>query len=367
MTSCRLIKMLGGSAVVAVVLATGSAVMATGSGATLNWAFQDTGFTSSFSGSALGMRNGGAFPVIFDNDSTVRAYTLLPVNNPFSGTNWHEIGNGLFSSSGGPIRASSSSAGSVAVSNDMNSAVSTPPGGSFVSLPGIGATTFDSGGNLVTATFDTVSAAIGFPDSGIHDIAVSDFGNVAAISSGTGFGDYYQFSPITGVWGQATLPTSFEASRGSVTFDTNDVPHIVSTDGAEVQALDFDATTGQWVSTILDNNASFSQVISIAADSTGTVGTAWVDNDGVLHHAYKSGLDPWATTAVTSDVVSGSVGIAYDYNDFPVIAYTDSPTGNLFLAYDPPVTLQSPEPATLAFVVLAGGALLPRRSRARCV
>lgn len=338
---------------------------ATGGGGGLIWEFQDTGIPDD-GPTALGMRNGRAWPVIINDSAQL---DLTPVD--FGGSNWFDSSGGVAL---GPKRAATSVDGRVAVvafNPPGDAIVTTSPTGNFGNLPStVAAVTFDDSGNLVTATDSNVSSTGLIQTTGIKDVTVSEAGGIAVV---VGNGVMHWANPITGLSGfvdpivatntHASLATS---SAPAITFDSLGRPHIVgvNTDN-EVVAFSFDIITGQWEDTVLGAGVASTTLVALEADSDRTVGAAWVDLAGTLHYAFKTNREPWLPLTVTPQVAgpNNSVGLAFDYNDFPVISYNHQ--GRVWLAYDPPASAV-PEP-TSAVVLGLGGFLVMKRSRRRSV
>lgn len=91
---------------------------ATASGGTAgSWTLRSTGHILNTPSTALAMRDGLTWPVIFAPESNmVKAISLFPATNPQTQTGWYEIGRNLlpFSSSLPRIYAASSSNGKIA-------------------------------------------------------------------------------------------------------------------------------------------------------------------------------------------------------------------------------------------------------------
>ena len=164
------------------------------------------------------------------------------------------------------------------------------------------------------------------------------------------------YSTLTGDSQDFTLNSPLQYSGlGDLAFDAQGRPHIIDNDG---NIFSFDTTSASWVSA-RPGDAVFGTT-RIAADSQGTVGAAFVEDfTGNLIYAYWTNSAGWQTTIVDTNVNSDRVGLAFDYDDLPVISY--SKQGNLWVAYDPVVSV--PEPASLT--LLAGLGLLVGARRRR--
>jgi hypothetical protein len=325
-------------------------------GAPLNWSFQNTTFNSADT-VALGMRGGSAWPVIASNqpDSIL---SLFP-------TGWHQVGPTSAFSNAYVLRAANSPDGRVAFTGlEANGRIIAPNGAVSSLSSNVIAASFDNTGNLYTAQVSggsnySVTGAPAYTGQRMIDIDISPFGEIGVIDENY---IYHQYSTATG-WTlvESFMSYSVDTDSMDLEFDSFGRPHVLGLDGASIVAYDFDTTTGDWSETILANGIYRSS--ALAASEDGKVGTSWVDQFGNLQFSYKDDLAPWSTSFVTSNADSfNAVGVSYDYDNLPVIAYTHSNTGNLWLAYDP--IIPAPEPASLsALLILSAGGLLRRRAR----
>jgi hypothetical protein len=361
------------------------------SGGTLTWAYQLTGYrgNSSWPQTALAMRDGEAWPVIFSQDYSsmmIQAYSLYPVTNTQTQTNWFKIGTNLATyQSGQVLSAATSPDGRVGVvvrtPNTTNYSVDTAVvGGSTngfgTATSGVWAIAFDSYGNLVTGTASTVYPPQGVP---MVDIAVSPLGDLGVVDQN---GLYYQKSSLLGGWASQTLGLPTPTPYSDLAFDSLSRPHVVSAlSGSSVTliASDFDIGSGTWKHQTLSSTATTALGAAIAADSRGGVGAAWVQSAGsgtyAVEYAYKIGTADWTvqtvTTSVYNPLTSGTdtvslqarVGLAFDANDFPVISFLAGSAQNIYLAYDPPAAV--PEPSTLVLAAAGGGLALLAAGRSR--
>ena len=356
-----------------VVVFMGVGVAAGGPG--LSWVFQDTMVPSNGMGLALGMRGGYVWPVIFSGE---RAAISLP-------TGWQEVKLGL--GLGEPYEfagVASSPTGEVAAwsrnfgPGGGRGVVSGPAGWEYMPAD---AMAFDSQGNLWKAIFGEMPGdqQIGYRDSsGWHSlpsidgypplraIAVASNGEVGAINES----QYYHYSALAGGW---TGPQDFGApempgwiENAVLAFDNHDIPHIVGRydegGGVVGVAFDFDIRTGKWVMSNLPLSDNVNGILPIASDGQGTVGTAYVSNGQLIYarNVDNSGWEAFVLPTGGGEIPIPSptgVGLAYDYEGIPVIAY--SANQSLWLAYDPVVV---PEPLTVTMLAI-GGLVLCRRRR----
>ncbi|MEM8783410.1 MAG: hypothetical protein AAGE65_11220 [Planctomycetota bacterium] len=315
------------------------------------WFISDTQYEPQ--NTQLALTRGGAWPlVVGDRD----VFTLFPVLSDQGGGNgfWHLLDDSPF----GPdtLRSSVSADGRIAVVSENTSdpgAIFGPTGAS-TSLPSdVVAVAFNAGGTLLTA--DDFGNVFGFPydeQGNIQDLAVSPFGEGALVT-----GDEFFFAPTQSSQSffQLELGVSFQGTP-NLEFDALGRPHVVWTNGA---AFTFDPISASWTATQISPNleGSFGAPLPVAADTQGTIGTAFVEDDGDLMYAYWTASAGWNSTLVDVNVDTFyQLGLDFDFDDLPVISYVKN--GSVHVAYDPIVEV--PEPATLG-VALAGLVLLKRR------
>jgi hypothetical protein len=355
----------------------------------LSWNYQQTGFTAYSSlgpQTAVAMRDGRVWPVIFSESSNhkVQAYSLYPVKNPTTSTNWFQIGTDLITDSdSGMLSAATSPDGRFGVAltivNSPNSAavVGSSLTGFGGAMTGVQAIDFDRNGNLIKGTLTTLPVINGVSPGPLVDIAVSSLGDVGAVDSNF---KYYQNSLLMGGWGSVDLKlvktdvSTPLAQSLDLAIDSLGRPHIVGLRQStqELVSYDFDTVLGQWKTQSLGTGLTGNFGASIAADSKGGVGAAWVryisgisGSTTQLMYSYKDGNNDWASQVVTSSVynpvskgyetltMTQGVGLAFDANDLPVISFTTY-SGNIWLAYDPGTDV--PEPSTM--LLLASGGVL---------
>jgi hypothetical protein len=353
----------------------------------ISWTFQQTGFTS-YGGSgpqtAVAMRDGRVWPVIFseNGERKVQAYSLYPVKNPSItslSTNWFQIGTNLITDiDSGTLSAATSPDGrfgaALTILGNANSAavVGSSLSGFTGAMTGVQAIDFDQSGNLVKGTLSTIPTIQGLSPGPLVDIAVSALGDVGAVDSNF---KYYQKSTLMGGWGsvdlkQVLLTTPPTPQSLDLALDSLGRPHIVGLQPTQtLVAYDFDTISGQWKAQTLGTGIMGTFGATIAADSKGGVGAAWVrynqSTGPQLMYSYKSGNNDWSSLVVTSSAYDPinktsmslsemqGVGLAYDANDLAVISFTTL-NGGIWLAYDP-VTV--PEPS-LMLLLVSGGALV---------
>lgn len=311
------------------------------------WFYSETEFSGQ--DSALGLSRGLAWPVIFGENDTI---ALRPTSSSGLGDDfWYSIGPGV----GRNPKAASSPDGRVAGAGEENAFVVGATGG-LTFLPGNTTTVdFSPGGAVVYgSSFDRTITGFPYSSGGgptVFDVAMSPFGDGGAV-----VGDEF-YSTLTGDTEQFAFNGPVQYSGfGDLTFDAQGRPHIIDNDG---DIFSFDTTSASWVFASLGDATPGST--RIAADSQGTVGAAFVEQfTGNLIYAYWTNSAGWQTTIVDTNVSSSErVGLAFDYDDLPVISYTKQ--GSLWVAYDPIVSV--PEPASL--MLLAGLGLLAGTRRRR--
>jgi hypothetical protein len=357
----------------------------------LNWAFQSVGYTAYGNPpmqTAVAMRDGQTWPVVFsESQNMLQAYSLYPVTNPTTNTNWFQIGSNLIQDPGSTtvLSAATSPDGRFgAVLRKVGSANSTAIVGSSLSgfgaaMPGVQAIDFDPSGNLIKGTLSTIPSINGATPAPLVDIAASSSGDIGAIDA---MGKYYQKIALAGVWGSidlkplGLLPTTPDSI--DLAIDSFGRPHIVANvigqpQSPSIVAFDFDVPTGQWKKQVLATGAVIPTPFgaTIATDSRGRVGAAWVEGPSApntttsLMYAYKDGNQDWVTQTVVTNtsnpIFFGSsfvlptmqrVGLTFDANDLPVISFAGQDR-KIWLAYDPLSPIASvPEPSTLALLAL---------------
>ena len=353
--------------VLGLVLAASTASASNGTG--MSWNFQATGYGTSIPVTALAMRDGLTWPVIFAPDTqspTVKAISLYPVLNLETESLWHEIGHNLMSLDPNFPRlcAASSPTGEFAATcwyqAPYGSAVTGSSLSGFTPLTNtqVNGIDYDLVGNLVTLTPNTLSLS---HISVLLDIDSSMPGTLGVIVCYEQSFRYYQTSPLLGGWSSKVLPIGTSASeRRDLSLDALGRPHIAYVIVDDLYVTDFDVMSGNWTSTYIDDIIDSPKAAPImAADSLGGVGLAWVSDDGALKYAYKNGIDPWATHVVKTGLSGQQTpGLAFDANDFPVISFVAG-ENQIWLAYDPVL----PEPSTA--LLLLSGLLIVGFSRRR--
>lgn len=306
------------------------------------WIFSET--DAQAQDSALALARGQAWPVIFGEDETI---ALRPTGGGV-GDFWHTIGPGV----GQSPKAASSIDGKVAGAGDDNAFVVGPTGGLTFLPPETDSVAFSPGGAVVYGSdFNNSVAGFSYPGNPaqLFDVAVSPFGDGGALA-----GDQF-YSTLTGEFQSVSAGTGVGfAGDGRLTFDAQGRPHVID---AFANVFHFSTITGQWEATSLGD--AIPVTADIAADSQGTVGAAFVNDNNDLIYRYWTNGAGWQTTVVDTNVEPNQVGLAFDHDDLPVISY--SKDLSLWVAYDPIVTV--PEPASLT--LLAGLGLLSMTRRRR--
>ena len=361
----------------------------------LSWDYQATGFQLStgtsgsfFLETALAMRDGGVWPVIFSYDSTynVQAYSLYPVLNTQTAppTYWHQIGTNLLTGSKNSyiLSAATSPNGSFGAvlqayltygSDGSSAIVGSSSGGFKPAMAGVRAIAFNSAGGLIAATATTVPSIVSSGGE-LTGIAASPAGDLGAIDNQ---GNYYEKGTLLGGWQASSLGLTGPATgpgASCVAMDSFGRPHVVNiavSNGLQTLiASDFNVMSSTWENESLVSLATAANfgTATIAADGKGGVGVAWVEtllgsSQPQLMYAYETSSGGWPiNTAVTNSAYNPytkvsenlfshqQVGLAFDANNYPVISYVGA-SGAMYLAYDPVVV---PEPSTLALLAAGG-------------
>ncbi|MEM7627207.1 MAG: PEP-CTERM sorting domain-containing protein [Planctomycetota bacterium] len=341
----------------------GSAGAVTPGAGGFSWSLQDTGLSGT--SSAVAMRNGGVFPVVFNDFRGVAAQ--------FS-SGWVPLGDPLFEplSLSFPLRASSSPDGRVAAIGEEGGVVSLLPFSGFSVLPDVAAYEpgadetplagdFDPLGNLTTVSEFGVSGLPGPVSESfngrISDVAVSVNGDVAVVNEN---GQFYEYNRFVADWLEIDLnnlsPGISFFGTASVAYDSLGRAHVLVDNGNQLIAADFNPQTGAFGFEVIanDKDTFFSD---LAVNDFGVVGTSYED-DGVVYYAFKEGTAAWASVPVTNtNGFQDQTGITFDHEGLPIVSYNDN--GNIWIAYDPIVV---PEPTATALLGFAGLALLRRRA-----
>jgi hypothetical protein len=347
---------------------------------TNKWSFQRTGFraTSSIPQTALSMRSGEAWPVVYGfYENSLNAYSLFPVVNPKGkhhvapATNWHQIGSNLAGAQSSPtnvyLQAASGSPDGFAVSAQVASSASTfsldtvaignSQGGFQSPIVGAQAVKFDDNGNPFTASNSSIP---GLPTTQkLYDVDISNSGDIGAITQDSRVSiatQFWQRSPLLGnAWFSTPLTVGEQQLFGpsaDLVYDETSRPHVIGINSPSVrnsvEAFRFDIPTGAWTLSLLDTALTTGPGIAdvaAASNDDGIVGAAWV-NGGALKYAYldtKETSPQWIVTSVANTTPTGlplatsqGVGLAFDNAGLPVISFVDNSMRQIWVAYDPP-------------------------------
>lgn len=198
------------------------------------------------------------------------------------------------------------------------------------------------------------SCALAYDSSNNPTIAFADG---VALWSGHKNGSDWYFSEIT-TQGAFAENMALVNTSNNTPNKPNDIPWLVYATGPELRYATLDIQHQHWETGLLAiTNSSWG--FSLEADHQGGVGVAYVDNSGHLTYKYNDGINGWVDTSIIDDAQGwGEVGLGFDYDNNPVICYTNG-MGELSLAYDP---VMVPEPVSLSLLALGGLALRRRRS-----
>ncbi|HEX2973895.1 MAG TPA: hypothetical protein VHP11_16295 [Tepidisphaeraceae bacterium] len=354
-------------AITVLVLAASSSAWAK-PGEQREWAIQDTGISSSSTGStSLAMKSGLAWPMIFTGSPVGPAYTLVPAGGTKAAAgSWQPLAAQPQFPQSQRYRAITSPDGRIALMPGSSGGAIYSAAGDWSYLASdVQAVAFDRSGRLVTATREGVAGLPRYSGSNIVDMDISPAGDIGIIDATS---RYWQYSPAVGKWLNTSLssvsPATIRADTMDLEFDSFGRPHIVGSASSTIYAFDFSTITGTWQASMLSTMAGSSGLssVTLVANDNGEVATAWVAADtSSLMFACKSDNGDWVTSLVAGDASRSQrqLGLAYDYADLPVISYIGS-NGRVMLAYDP---VAVPEPASFALLTLTGLIAL-RRNRA---
>jgi len=320
------------------------------------WQFQNTGFSAVSPFTAVAMRSGLTWPVIFNNGSP--AVGLRATENPGTGTFWFEEGPAISGSL--PVVGKSSPDGRVVVATP-GSSPGVRVGGSFQNPnvhPDAAAGAFDGQGTLHLAEDDNVIGLDPIPNlssAPIVDIAIAPDGTTGVVTSN---GRYHEHR--FGAWGASAFPLGAAVGRPvggalRMTFDEQSRPHVVDVHNGQIGVFSFETQQGDWTYTNLGSThgAPFTTAPIAATDGGprgGEVGVAWVNAaDDALEYSSRDSTGQWITETVTAGVDGGflrpdqTVGLTFDAEGLPVISFQQD--GQLWLAHDP--VLVEPVPGDL--------------------
>ena len=324
---------------------------------------------------ALAMRSGNTWPVVSYGDYESYTAAMTPVGwMPGPGTGYINYG----------ISAASSASGTAGFAYDNGSVVMLSPGGWSTSYyggytnetrpsiafnnngtPAVLHNTGGYGNDLTLAlfngygwyqdvlndngyTFNSDAFALEYDSYNQANVAFRDGGWLMFAMKGALTQNQWEFDVVDSeFWGGAV-----DMAMGS-----GDVPWITYSNDDYLYYATYDRQQQEWVNGILGQLGYGEGCFSMAADSTGGIGVAYIGAGDMLTFAYTDGSG-WSYDIGIAEADSyRDVGLAFDADDNPVICYSDY-EGGLSLAYDPQVV---PEPATM--MLLAIGAVISSRWR----
>jgi hypothetical protein len=315
---------------------------------------------------AIGMRSGGAYPVVASNQGTA---AMLPGF-------WAE---GPMGFAGELIDADTSADGQVIFAGTEGQVGVFGPGGwGVASYPGQAqykaSAAFDNEGNPAVLHKDYnqqltltmrdgsswYSTNLGQPSDDSYALDFDSMNNANVVfNDGAGITYGVKGSATASQW-QFSQPVSSVSPMGLVdlVLTENDVPYLFYTENQFLKYAVHIRQTGSWTTGILDQ-IEHEEAFCAAPDKEGGIGIAYIADDMTLSFISSDGQGAWTgpdRLTCPDGLTPEGIGLTYDYENNPVISY-NSATGT-WIAYDPEVT---PEPATIAMLGMGGLALFVRR------
>lgn len=157
-------------------------------------------------------------------------------------------------------------------------------------------------------------------------------------------------------------PYRYDIEAVDMAMGAGDVPWATYATRGYLRYATYDCQQQDWVhgniSWLGPHGPDYS--FSMAADSTGGIGVAFIGEREMLTFAYTDGTGSWSyDVGVAQAYRDSNVSLAFDAYDNPVICYMDYDRKALSLAYDP--TTFVPEPGTVLLLGLGGLAVLRKR------
>jgi hypothetical protein len=207
----------------------------------------------------------------------------------------------------------------------------------------------------------TVSSAT-CPSINSSDYAVDfdSYGQANIIFNNSGKLAYAQKGIFTGNQWQINISQTAPAVLGpmDLAISSNDTPFAAYATDRYLFCAVYNKYTADWTTTILDNYFySYSGGFQISADTKGGIGIAYVDAANMLSYIYSNGSGWTLPEKLTKADYYNDVGLAFDYENNPVISY--SYQGKMYIAYDP---VPAPEPATIGLLAI-GLAFIKRNGK----
>lgn len=142
---------------------------------------------------------------------------------------------------------------------------------------------------------------------------------------------------------------------------SNDIPYVLYSEESFLKFAIYDRQSDDWLTGALDNltGGSSEGNFCVTADKNGGIGVAYVTQfagNDMLSFAYNDGSGWSLPERLAPAQAFHMVGLAFDYENNPVISYVDM-DGKMKIAYDP---VEVPEPMTMTILAI-GLSFIKRR------